>query len=297
MIIDFHVHVGTLEHWNPRVVSSWFEPFGLSPNLLEVSPTHLLQEMDAAGVDKAVVLAFDCRRHMGVHVPNDYVGELCRAHPDRFVPFGSFDPIDYASPDALLRAREEWGIAGVKLSPTYQDVDPAHPRFLQFLALCAELGLPVLIHHGSTGNSFARTKYQQAWQLDEMLMAVPGLTLVVAHMGMPSQHEVLTLMIKHQRLYADISARTLLSFGGGVPQLRQDILRAIEYGVADRLLWGTDFPFTSPSEALSDVRSLIGFTEPGRPVITPEVVEAMLGGNALRILPESVSAGKGRAHE
>jgi predicted TIM-barrel fold metal-dependent hydrolase len=281
MVIDSHVHLGQREHWNTEVVRTWFEPFGLSPDLVHIDTDKVVADMTAAGVDFSFVLALNCKRFLDIWVPNEYVAEACEKYPDRFLGFASVDPVDRSAVSELRYAIETLGLKGLKLAPTYQDFHPSDPRAYAVYALCAELGVPILIHQGWTSNRWARMAYQPVMLLDDICIQFPDLYLIVAHMGMPAQRDTLHLIAKHSNVYADLAARDLPTYGGGPRTMFADVSDAIDQDVVEKIFWGTDFPWSTPAESLAGLRDMNRFADSHRPAVPADVVDGLLSGHVL----------------
>lgn len=106
-IIDAQVHI-----WPPESADRpWIETAHLFNHGAEFSTETLLAEMDAAGVDAAVLVppSFEGDR-------NDYCLEAARAHPDRFAVMGRITVPDPASRGIFARWRDESGMLGVRLT-------------------------------------------------------------------------------------------------------------------------------------------------------------------------------------
>ena len=104
--------------------------------------------------------------------------------------------------------------------------------------------------------------------------------MVIAHLGHPWIAETLVLIRKHRHLYSDISALYYRPW-----QFYNALVLAMEYGVLDRLLFGTDYPFTTPAstiEALRRVNSMVEGTN--LPRIPLDRIEAMIHRDALSLL-------------
>ena len=88
MIIDFHIHLGTPEQWNPAVLEFWNQ-FHKDPGFVDVltEPQRLSNFLKEEGVDYAVALAEINPLCTGV-VPNEYVAEFCRGI-DSLIPFAN----------------------------------------------------------------------------------------------------------------------------------------------------------------------------------------------------------------
>jgi len=107
----------------------------------------LLRDMDAAGVDRAVLLGWYWEHHATCMEQNRFYAACMRAHPGRFSAFATVHPgAGEAALDEVRRARAE-GFAGLgELSPHSQYVLPSDPVWRKVLGLAGELGLPVNLH-------------------------------------------------------------------------------------------------------------------------------------------------------
>jgi predicted TIM-barrel fold metal-dependent hydrolase len=76
-----------------------------------ITANDLLREMDAAGVDRAVLISpvFEGAR-------NDVVITAARAHPDRFTVMGRFDPDAPGARDIVESWRDEPAVRGVRFT-------------------------------------------------------------------------------------------------------------------------------------------------------------------------------------
>ena len=69
--------------------------------------------------------------------------------------------------------------------------------------------------------------------------------MVIAHLGHPWINETLVLIRKNRNMYSDISALYYRPW-----QFYNALVAAMEYGVLDRLLFGSDYPFTTPQSTI-----------------------------------------------
>jgi uncharacterized protein len=251
-----------------------------------VPPETLVADMDAGDVDRAVVMTLGSVP-LGGHDPGlaDYIGDCCRAFPDRLVGMLTADPLGgEAEARRILRDVPRLGLAGVKLLPSYSRVPINDPAIRPVYRAVAELGCPLIVHTGWCPIPAGRTlAHDHPLQLEDVLADVPGLRIVVAHCGFPWSEHVLFMLAAHPSVCADVAywcptmpawrAATMLS-------------HAKHLGVADRLLWGTDYPFASPRDDVAYWRSVpaaaarLGL----EPTVTNADVEALLGANAARAL-------------
>jgi hypothetical protein len=72
-------------------------------------------------------------------------------------------------------------------------------------------------------------------------------------MGLPFIEQTLSMVAKHENVYADLTIRP-----NGVWQVYNMILAAYERGVMDKLLFGSGFPF---GKAETCIETLLGFNK------------------------------------
>ncbi|AHF89464.1 amidohydrolase [Opitutaceae bacterium TAV5] len=108
----------------------------------------LLQAMDGAGVDRAVLQGWYWERHATCAEQNRFYAKCVRQHPDRLEAFATFHP-DAGEDEVraeLRRARED-GLTGLgELSPHSQHVPVTHPALMAALAQAGTWGWPVCVH-------------------------------------------------------------------------------------------------------------------------------------------------------
>lgn len=244
---------------------------------LEADPEQHWQAMLPA--DRVVVLAFQAPA-CGVVVPNDYVAAYVAQHPDKLIGFASVDPNDPGSADQLRAAVDELGLRGLKVAPIYQDFDPTSERAERVFAVAEELGLPVLWHQGTSFIRSGPLKYSNPVAVDEVAIRHPELRVVVAHLGHPWIEETIVVVRKHPFVYADISGLHTRPW-----QLYNGLVTALEYGITDKLLFGSDFPFATIQQTRQALRAVTRMVE-GTPLpqIPEIVVESIIARNTISLL-------------
>jgi uncharacterized protein len=276
MIVDVHTHVGEYPaHISDKFASEAREAWP-EVTLGGTLDEHYRDALD--GVDRAIVLAFNAPA-AGFVVPNDYVASYVARDPARLVGFGAVDPHDPGALDELEGFRD-LGLAGCKLCPIYQDVDPLSNEFLAICASLERLGLPMLIHQGTTFSRAGSLLQANPALLDPIALRHPSLTIVIAHLGHPWFDEAIQVVRRHPNVYADVSALV-----GRRWLLYNALVAAIEYGVAHKLLFGTDFPFFTARQTIDGLRSLAGAPfGPALPRIDEGVIEEIVHRPALELL-------------
>jgi hypothetical protein len=169
-------------------------------------------------------------------------------------------------------------VKGFKVLLGYFEVFATDKVFGRLYRYAEEEGLPVMFHTGDTADSCGSLAHSHPLTLDALANSRPGLKIVACHFGNPWIEDVAELIYKHENVYADVSG---LVVGGTTYSdkytewLVNKLDGAIYFaGGADKVIFGTDYPITSPSSALGLV-SRLGVTQRDR--------KKILSGNAERV--------------
>jgi hypothetical protein len=277
MLVDCHTHLfaypGHLSDEFVREANARSRGFPLD---LHVPPERHRAAM--RGMDKSIVFGLRAF-HSGLCVPNQYIADYAAQEGGRVIGFGAVDPTVDDVP-ATLAEIVRLGLRGVKLGPIYQNIHPTDPRMLAVYEFCQAQRLPIMMHQGTT---FVRTgplKYALPILLEDVAVQFPGLRLVIAHLGHPWIAETLVLIRKHPHLFSDISALHYRPW-----QFYNALILAKEYGVLDKLLFGSDYPFSTPEAAIEGLRDFNHLVEgTALPRLTPTQIEALIYSPTLELL-------------
>jgi len=205
----------------------------------------------AAPVDKSVVLGFKSR-YLGAHISNEGVAAYVADHPDRLIGFAGIDPSDPKEALADIdEAQRRFSMSGLAVAPAAQNFHPSDSRAMVVYADASRRRLPILFHTGVHVAQATRLEYAQPVLLDEVARELSDLRIVIAHMGYPWVHETIALLAKHPRVYAEISWLLHQPW-----QAYQALLSAHQYGVMDKLLFGSGFPAAWASHCIEDLYSI-----------------------------------------
>lgn len=249
-MIDIHSHVPTHRTFVPDdelVVNSKWRPDR------PVAATTTWDDYDAAFADVELSVAFTIARDRTQvdSALNDAVAEFVAAAPTRRMGFLSIHPEVPGAEDELERARTDLGLKGIKLGPNYQVFDPLGPAALRVYELAERHGLPILFHQGASPVRDAPLRYAHPLVMDEVAIRFPELRIVMAHLGHPWQRETIVTIRKHPHLYADVSATFYRPWS-----FYEGLRLATEWGVLDKLLFGSDFPIATPGETAAGLRAV-----------------------------------------
>jgi predicted TIM-barrel fold metal-dependent hydrolase len=273
-VIDFHLHImdpANLRPWTVEYVvkSSGQEMEHLSRVM--ASPDILLEMLHDNGVDCAVVLTEMSPITTGV-ISNEAVAEFCRGQ-EALIPFANINPflVGNAAQEAERYVRE-MGFRGLKLYPTYQGFYANDSMLYPLYAKAQELGIPVMIHTGSSIFSGARLKYGDPLYIDDVAVDFPELSLIQAHGGRGFWYDRAFFLTRlHRNVYLDVAGlppHKLLEY---FPELEKN---------ADKIIFGSDWPgLRSIGQNIGAIRSL---------PLADDIKAKILGGNAARLLNRSV---------
>ncbi|MFE3198234.1 amidohydrolase family protein [Embleya sp. NPDC055664] len=219
-------------------------------------------------------------RRSGLWVEDKAVAEYVGAQPERLIGYLSIDPTQPGWQDELRFGHQELGLRGIKLMPMYAGFDPGDPHYDPLFAYAEDNGLPILVHTGTTFVSAAPIAYAQPRLLDPVAIRHPELRMVLAHLGHPFEGECIAVIRKHPHLYADLSALHYRPF-----QLWHSLRLAQDYGVLHKLLFGSDYPFTTVDASVTGLREVAAVPGiPGLPPLDRDAVEAIIFRDALPLL-------------
>jgi len=200
--------------------------------------------------DKTVVFGGKARLS-GLWVPDREVAAYVAGHPDRLIGFLSVDPSQRGWRDEMEEGHRNLGLKGIKLLPMYAGFRPDEPELDDLWRYAARNNLPVLLHTGTTFVDQAPLECTLPRLVDNVARRFPDVRIVLAHLSHPYEGECVVTIRKHANVYADCSALHYRPF-----QLYHSLMLVQEYGVWDKLLFGSDYPFTTVEASLKGMRAL-----------------------------------------
>ena len=205
-------------------------------------PRNFLDYLDAVGVERTCLINYVAPEVMGfTERVNGFVGEFARTDRKRLIPFGSVHP--RRTKDAkrdVERLASKWEMGGMKIHPPHQlfaanaYTEGKLPALRTIYKTAERIGMPVMVHTGTSIFPGARSKFGDPMALDDVAQDFPDLTILMAHGGRPLWCETaFYLLRRYPNVYFDISSippRRLLQW---FPRLEE---------ISDKVVFGSDWP-------------------------------------------------------
>ncbi len=278
MIIDVHSH--TWEY--PLHFGDDFRKQAIRARAgVEVDLTVRYEDYRQAAPQDTRTIVFGGKAKLsGMWVDDTYVAAYVAKHPDTLIGFLSVDPTQPNWQDELRHGHEELGLRGIKLLSMYAGFRPDDSILDPLWKYASKHQLPVLLHTGTTFIAQAPLECTLPRHLDPVATRFPDVRMILAHLGHPYEGETVAVIRKHPNLYADISALYYRPF-----QLYQSLMLVQEYGIWNKILFGTDYPFTTVNDTIEGVRNLNNMLEgTNLPRLDEEQIEQMIYRDSLPLL-------------
>jgi predicted TIM-barrel fold metal-dependent hydrolase len=266
--VDYHCHINITEYTDPA-----------HPTIISVSVEEFLADLDEADIRKAVVLSYKRT------VP-EQVAAFVKKAPERLIGFGYVNPILRHAEKELKRQREELGLFGLKLYPCTDSYSPDDPNTFEVYEMAQELDIPVLFHQAGMPETHDLLTHTDPSQIDVVAKNFPKMRIVLAHLGYPRVDETLYVLRKHKNVYADISwPYGNINHPSYLWLLWRDMLTALNLGVFQKLVFGTDYPGIRQKPYLDMLMSANKYAPHKDLQIPEEKLWAMLDENVQPLMP------------
>src|SRR4051812_8800062 len=258
MIVDCHTHVWqSPDQLGQLVLGDLTRPARQRLSRSAAASQRWIPAADAdhhwaqsSTVDKSIVLGFKSR-YLQAEIPNRYVAEYVSRFPQKLIGFAGIDPTEKSAVEEVRAAREDLRLRGVTVSPANQDFHPADSRAMDVYAEAEGLGMPLLFHPSGHFTEQSKLEFGRPYLLDEVARSFPKLRMVIAQLGQPWIDETICMLAKHPNVYADVSGLLGRSW-----QAYNALVNVYQHGIIDKLLFGSDFPYTSATECIGALYSI-----------------------------------------
>jgi uncharacterized protein len=308
--VDSHIHTFSPgffpSQWFDAMADRWVmakwppRPKGairdrIEEGMMDPSGEYVKGALDAASIDRAIWMGLDPWVFLrGTSSDDDLLGSgvehllrqvaLVRAGEGRFVGVAGIDPRRPDVAELAAMALDDFGMVGVKIYPPH-GYFPQSPECAPLYEACVRRGGVAVVHSAAAQYPLV-THYSNPLYLQEVQLAYPSLTIIVAHAGYPMWwREAATVTGGHPSTFLEISHWDRL-----IDNDHDELLRILRYWRdavgAHRILFGTDYyggpRFTGRSQAIARWANFIA--ECG--VFSEDEVALIMGDNAARIIPQ-----------
>jgi len=256
-VFDIHVHIQPWQMLNADVLSMIDDPSHANAKSILQSPESVLRFFDAEGIERACCINYVSPDVMGfTREVNDWIADFTRAHRDRLLPVGSVNPLHELNVRDEIRRVLDLGMRMIKIHPPHQLFSPNAYRgelwqLAEVYRECEARGVPVMFHTGTSVFPRARNVFADPMPIDDVAVDFPRLPIILAHAGRPLHGETAFFLARrHPNVHLDLSGIPPKSLPRYVPNLAR---------IADKVLWGTDWPapgVVSPRRNVEEFRAL-----------------------------------------
>jgi hypothetical protein len=273
MLIDAHLHPARLPTLKPSWLEwaqrygqpGWRDAYDATGAIIPQSFDDLLA---AEGVDHAILLCEYSPKATGIQPVEDLL-PILKHNPARFTYLASINPHLHYPVSGELARQAGLGAAGLKIHPVHGGFSPADPMLYPAYQVCAEQGLPVVVHCGTSTFPGSVNAMADPVLLDPVLRDFPGLTLVLAHGGRGWWYDAAaSLAMLYENVWIELSGLPPHRLPGYYA--RFDLRR-----LARKFIFATDWPGV-PGIA-RNARAVAGLGLPD------DVLAGVLAGNALTV--------------
>ena len=211
------------------------------------TPDGLLRQMDAKGIERALVSSASAITYRNAQSGNEELHAAVRGHRDRLVPLAVINPSYAGWQDDLKACCDEFGMRGLRLYPKWHNYALADARAEQLIAAASEQGLLVSIPMR------VEDYRQRSWLVD--VPDVPLTEIVELVKSHPNARFLLVNGVGFSRsaLGRDsdqLPANYWIEISRLSAVLDNEIGQLLTSLGPDRLVFGTGMPFTYPDPPL-----------------------------------------------
>lgn len=271
-VIDAHVHVNRFDRMTPdarAVIES--NPIFPAMQRFVADPHAFLAHLDEQGVQAAWLINYCAKDVMGYGWEvNAWAAAYARTNPSRLVAIGGYDPRHDGPGAAAIDGLHGLGVRGLKIHAVHQHLHPGDPRLDGAFQRCAELGLPVIFHTGTSRFPGADNAFADPAPLANVCRDHPDLDVLVAHGGRPN----------HTKTAVDLVHRfdnAWLELSSCPPRRLPDYFGDLE-GLASRCVWGSDWPGPGVPGMKSNVDAFLDLG------LSAQANRAILRDNAIKLI-------------
>ncbi len=275
-LVDAHMHVPKLATLKPAWLE-WAERFS-GPHDWRAAydadgnpvPAKLDALLEAEGVDRALLFCEYSPRATGIQPIEDNL-PIVAYNPTRFRLVANVNPhLHHPVADEVTR-QLDLGAVALKVHPVHGGFSPADRELYAAYAVCAERGVPVILHSGTSSFPGARARFGDPALMLDVVEDFPSVPFVFAHGGRGWWYDTAAfLALGKANVWLDVA---------GLPpgRLVEYYSRFDVNRLAGKWIFGTDWPGVPGVGRNAREIGKIGLPE--------DVLRDVLAGNAAKLFP------------
>ncbi len=240
-LVDAHLHAARLSTLRPAW-KEWAHTFGSEDVTLAVydeadaiNPARFDAYLAAEGVDVALLFCEYSPKTTGIQPIEDVV-PITKENPARLKLVANVNPHVHYPVDEELQRQVDLGAVALKVHPVHAGISPNDASLYPAYALCESLGLPLIVHCGTSSFPGSRNTFADPLLLDEVLRDFRHLNVLLAHGGRGWWYDAAAFMaMNNERVYIELS---------GLPpsRLRDYYAQHNWNRLTKKMVFGTDWP-------------------------------------------------------
>lgn len=261
MIIDFHTHIFP-EKISAAVIEK-LSRVSRTPAFTDGTLDGLKNSMNAAQINLSVILPVATNPGQVEKINASAAALNEKIFGEGIFSLGSIHP-DFTNYREELRRVKNRGLKGIKIHPVYQDTNLDDIKFLHILDCAAELDLIVVTHAG-LDIGFPGVVRCSPQMIRRVVDTIGNFKFVAAHMGGWKNWNDVLQLLSDTKIFID----TAFSTGEIIPRSdfvwnaddlklldAAQVMTFVKIFGADRILFGTDSPWTSQKNSLDFMNAL-----------------------------------------
>ena len=262
MVIDFHTHAFPDAIAERAIAGLIKSSNGIYPPRHNGTVAELCEKMEDFGVDISVVQPVITKASQ-LKTLNEWASSI---RSDKIISFGGIFPHteDYKADIDFVCSL---GLKGLKFHVEYQNFILDDPKMLRIYDYALGKGL-IILHHAGFDPAFPPPFKSSPKQFANIAKELRGGTIIAAHLGGHDQWDEVEEYIVGTNIYLDTSM-------GFEYYSHEQFLRIVKNHGADKILFGSDSPWSSADREIAAIRAL--------PLMQTDK-EKILFGNAKKLL-------------
>ncbi|KAE9628371.1 amidohydrolase family protein [Defluviitalea raffinosedens] len=312
---DYHMHLMSKQMADIFKVLNGSDQFNENP-IEEFSAERILTLLDHGRLNRAFVLSGAYMLGMdGIEGPdeyndvkkeNNYLAIQCAKDPERLIGFFSVNPLKSYAIKEVDRCYDRLRLPGLKLHFTNSKVDLNNPEHLakiqEIFSHAAKRGIPILLHFRRNSPEFGKKDVEIL--INEVIVKTPGLKLQIAHLGGwggfdETTEEVISTFIEEYEKSKGMDKSSIIFDLSGVIVTQKEEIKGMlditseeqhkriidyirEWGI-ENIVFGSDWPYSSPADYISNSKRLLPLKEAEiEKILTNDICIRMFGSSEIR---------------